>query len=355
MTKRRTSKTWLEDYLKFVENSESPISYHRWSAISLIAGALQRRVYMKRGHSLIYPNMYIVLVGPSGLSRKGEPIQIARTFLEQLNVAIIPEDNSKESIARDMHDCTNNFTDQTTGRIMTQAAVTCFSEEMAVFCGYQNIGLLSNMTNWYDSRDKWERRTKNQGIDEINGVCFNFLSATDPSWLPGILPKEAIGGGFTSRVIFVVEDRKRKTIADPDEFPADEYLRAKLLADLEIVMTLTGQMRFNRGAKEIHDKWYNREEQLMQTGKHPISDPFLHGYIARRETHLRKLCMCLSASRDNNLVVVEEDINRAVDMLEEIEPKMHQVFKGMGTTKYAAETQLVLELYAIEELFPEQM
>jgi len=299
---------------------------------------------MKRGHSLIYPNMYIVLVGPSGLSRKGEPIQIARTFLEQLNVAIIPEDNSKESIAQDMHNFQNNFTDVTTGRIMTQAAVTCFSEEMAVFCGYQNIGLLSNMTNWYDSRDKWERRTKNQGVDEINGVCFNFLSATDPSWLPGILPKEAIGGGFTSRVIFVVEDRKLRTIADPDEFPADEKLRARLLSDLEIVMTLTGQFRFDKDAKQIHDSWYIEEERLVQAGKHPISDPYLNGYIARRETHLRKLCMCLSAARDNGLHVVAEDINRAISMLEEVEPKMHQVFKGMGTTKYAAETQFVLDL-----------
>jgi hypothetical protein len=54
--------------------------------------------------------------------------------------------------------------------------------------------------------------------------------------------------------------------------------------------------------------------------------------------------MCLSAARDNNLTIVAEDINRATDMLEEIEPKMHEVFKGMGTTKYAAETQFVLDL-----------
>jgi hypothetical protein len=288
--------------------------------------------------------MYIVLVGPSGLSRKGEPIQIARTFLEQLNVAIIPEDNSKESIAQDMHNFQNNFNDVTTGKIMTQAAVTCFSEEMAVFCGYQNLGLLSNMTNWYDSRDKWERRTKNQGVDEINGVCFNFLSATDPSWLPGILPKEAIGGGFTSRVIFVVEDRKLRTIADPDKYPADEKLRASLLSDLEVIMTLTGEMKFENKAREIHDEWYEREEQLMQAGKHPISDPYLSGYISRRETHLRKLCMCLSAARNHSRLVLEEDIDGAIGMLEEIEPKMHEVFKGMGTTKYAAQTQSVLDL-----------
>jgi hypothetical protein len=343
MSKRRTSKSWLEDYLKFVENSESPISYHKWAGVSLLAGTLQRRVFMKRGHTLIYPNMYIVLVGPSGLSRKGEPIQVARTFLERLSVAIIPEDNSKESIAKDMHDCQNNFTDRTTGKIMTQAAVTCFSEELAVFCGYQNIGLLSNMTNWYDSRDKWERRTKNQGVDEINGVCFNFLSATDPSWLPSILPKEAIGGGFTSRVIFVVEDRKLRTIPDPDEFPQDERLRIKLLSDLEIMMTITGQFRFDREAKDLHDRWYCKEDDLVKARRHPISDPFLQGYVARRETHLRKLCMCLSASRDNNLTVTAEDLQSAIGMLAEIEPKMHEVFKGMGTVRYAGETQSVLE------------
>jgi hypothetical protein len=344
VTKRRESRDWLTDYLKFVENSESPISYHKWSAISLIAGALQRRVFMRLGHSLIYPNMYIVLVGPSGLSRKGEPIQIARTFLEQINVAIIAQSNSKESIARDMHNCTNNFTDVTTGRIMTQAAVTCFAEELAVFCGYQNVGLMADLCEWYDSRDKWENRTKNQGVDEINGVCFNLLSASDPSWLPTILPKEAVSGGFTSRVIFVVESRKRKTIANPNEFPPDKHLQARLLADLEVMMTLTGEFRFNEEAQEVYNDWYIREDKLITEGKHSINDIHLQGYVSRRGVHLRKICMCLSASRDNKLIVIPQDVMEGIGILGEIESRMPQVFAGMGTTKYGLETQTVLNI-----------
>ncbi|PWT71743.1 MAG: hypothetical protein C5B59_17340 [Bacteroidetes bacterium] len=329
--------------MKYVENSESSPVYHRWTAMSLIAGALQRKVWFKRGHTTLYPNIYVILVGPSGLSRKGEPLTVGRQFLEGMNISIIAEDNSKESLIRDMHDCSTQFTDTTSGRIMNQSAISCFAEELAVFLGYQNVALLADMTNWYDSRDKWERRTKHQGIDEVNGVCFNFLATTDPSWLPSILPREAVGGGFTSRVIFVVQDKKAKTIPNPDLYPPNAGLRDRLMDDLESMNRITGPMRFDRHAREFYDAWYIEQDRLIETGEHPLTSPFLRGYLSRRPTHLTKLGMLHSASRSNELIISRKDLEDSLRMLEEIEPKMHEVFRGISDLKFGKHTAEVLD------------
>ena len=311
MVARRTHKRWLDEYVKFAsESSESPLSYHLWSGIGLVAGTLQRRVWMRRGHSTIYPNMYIVLIGPSGISRKGESLMVARSFMEKINLPLLPNNSSKESIVRDMNERKQQYKDETTGKIYMHCSVSGVSEELANFLGMQDAGLISFMTEWYDSRDKFEKKTKHQGFDEVDGVCFNFLSSADPTWLPSVFPKEAPGGGFMSRVIFVVEDKKRRSIPNPDIYPINERLRETLTADLEIMLTITGEYRFNKVAQDRHDEWYRKHD--ADYNHHTIE---MRGYGGRRETHLRKLCMVLSACRSNDMMVTEDDFSMAVEYL----------------------------------------
>ena len=75
---------FLSAYLAYTNNTEPPTSYHTWTALSMIAAALQRRVYIKWGYETIYPNMYIVLVGPSGKCRKGTAMNVGKDLLKDL-------------------------------------------------------------------------------------------------------------------------------------------------------------------------------------------------------------------------------------------------------------------------------
>ena len=77
----RLLKDWLTGYIKYTEDSEPPQSYHIWCGIGTIAGALQRKVYMKWGKQIIRPNLYIILIGPSGQGRKGNAIDYVREMI----------------------------------------------------------------------------------------------------------------------------------------------------------------------------------------------------------------------------------------------------------------------------------
>ena len=56
---------WLENYLKYTSAQESPDAFHLWTGLSVLAGALQRRVYFKQGYFRVFPNLYIVLCAPT--------------------------------------------------------------------------------------------------------------------------------------------------------------------------------------------------------------------------------------------------------------------------------------------------
>lgn len=333
---------WLTSYLEYVENSESPISYHTWAGVSCISAALQRKAYMRLGHSVLYPNMYVVLVGPSANARKGEPLVIARDIVEGINLYTIGEDSTPEALIRDIKGSEITFQDTSTGDWKWQSPVAGFMEELAVFTGRHNTTFLAYLTNWYDSRDRWTRRTKHQGHDEIIGMSFNFIASTAPDWLPHILTKEAVGGGFTSRCIFVVEERKRKTVVDPNANPPPKKLREDLMHDLEIINTLNGEYDWSKEAKEAYEEWYETEDKKLMKGGHLFGDPALDGYAGRRPAHIRKISMALSASHSDGLVISIDDFNRAKALMNLTEKKLNKIFSGIGRGKYVIETDLVI-------------
>src|SRR5258706_1089841 len=186
----RELSDWLNSYLEYSEETEPPKSYHIFCGLSVIAGALQRKVYLPMGFETIYPNLYIILVGPSGKTRKGVALGIAKEILSQVpGVNIAPESSSgRESTVLAMKRSLSNFEDPSDGKIKLHCSLTAFSEELSVFLGQGDIKYLANLTDWYDSKDMWTYETIGRGIDSLQGLCFNLAGGTAPDWIQSMLP-----------------------------------------------------------------------------------------------------------------------------------------------------------------------
>jgi ribose 1,5-bisphosphokinase PhnN len=92
---------------------------------------------MRLGLSTIYPNMYIVLVGPSGAARKGEPIEVIRDLAQDVEtITTVGENNTREAIIRKMSRSTQNFEHEDEKQF--HCSMSCFCEELSVFLGFQN-------------------------------------------------------------------------------------------------------------------------------------------------------------------------------------------------------------------------
>lgn len=337
---------WLESYLTYTENTESPLSYHTWAGLSVIAGTLQRRVYLKWGLGrIIYPNLYTVLIGPSGRTRKGVSIGIAKEFLKSVpGISVAPESSSgRQAMILAMKRASANFTDHTDGKIKFHCSLTAFSEELSVFLGQGDIAYLSNLTDWYDSKDDWEYETVGRGKDSLQGLCLNLLGGTAPDWIQSMIPQEALGGGFTSRIIFIVEEKKRKIVPEFFHTPEEMELQEKLLRDLERIGQLTGEFKFDDLGKKKYIDWYIKQDTLLSAGKPAIEDPRFTGYCERRATHLQKLMIICSASRSDELILTGQDFDTALRLLTAAEVNMPKTFGGLGKARYSGETNTIQE------------
>lgn len=337
----RALDDWLSSYIEFTKNTESPLAFHIWCGLSVISSVLQRRCGMQWGHDKIFPNQYIILIGPSGQTRKGHALALARSFLDYIAVPVAANRVTNEKLCRHIADNCSSFSGPN-GEVRLQCAATIWSTELHVFLGQANIDLLATLTDWYDCLNRWEYDTKNQGRDEMTGLCVNMLGATAPDWLTSILPQEAVGGGFTSRTIFVVEDRKGKVVVNPNEFEINEKLRQNLCNDLEQIKLLSGDFHFSPDALEAYKRWYEASEARIAKGRFAVPDPKFAGYCSRRATHIKKIAMVLSASRGDDLTIHLEDFNRARTLMEAAEKKMPRAFRGLGRARFSDLTDGVL-------------
>lgn len=336
----------MTGYLKFTEPTEPPKSYHVWTGLSLIAGSLQRKCHATWGHETIYPNLYIVLIGQSGKVRKGTAMRIGRSIFMDVGLPMVSESITRQALIESMQEANANYNEN--GRIVFHCSLMCMSEELSVFLGQRDIAFLADLTDWYDSRDDWKYKTRARGEEHIQGVCFNLLGATAPDWLQSILPMEAVGGGFTSRVFFIVEENKSKVVPIYNMTDEDRKLREDLVHDLQMISLLTGDFQYTKEAINWYTSWYVKTEKDAERGIKPINDPHLTGYCERRATHVRKLSMSFSASRSESLIVEIEDFKRALAVMEAAEIKMHRTFGGLGKSQYAQVIEMVLDYLLVK-------
>lgn len=319
---------WIDGYLKYMENEEPPEQWKLWAAISTVAACLQRKCYVVRGKEVIYPNMYIIIIGPSGL-RKGVAMAPALALLRSLGIPLAAECVTREALIRSMVRATRAYMGPD-GVPIAHASMTVYSPEFAVFIGGGNPQLLSDLTDWFDCRDPWVYETKSQGIDEIRGTFVNLIGATTPELLQSILPRDAIGGGLTSRMIFVYGSKKSRLVHWGVHDEGEKKLREDLEVDLEAILSMTGEFRVTQDFLDAYIEWYDESEKAPA-----VTDPNFRAYNSRRATHLVKLCMIVNASRSDNMVIGVEDFNRALGYLKHAERLMPYVYSGYGKSDVA--------------------
>jgi len=310
------------------DNSEPPILFRKWTAISTVASALQRKCYVNIGISLtFYPNFYIVLVGPSATG-KGTAMKYAYDIIEQIPaIRLSSQATSLQALIRRMKEINLTDIDIHTGEQLYHSSFSIFSNEFTVFLGYHNRELIAALCDWYDCHNRWSYDTIKRDKEEVIGVWVNVLAGTTPDNIQSSLPMEAIGGGLTSRIIFVNEEKKAKLVVFPSTTERELQLQQYLIHDLEQVTLMSGMFNFTQDAMSFYSDWCHIADENP-----PFYSPKFDGYCGRRRNHLLSLSMVCSASRTNELIITKDDLERSSILLAEVEIKMGTVFRGIGTS-----------------------
>ena len=323
-------RDWLEGYLAYTEPTEPPLAFHFWVGVSAIAAALQRRVWLDMEYFQWVPNFYIILVAPPGLVKKSSTIGIASQMLREVSGIHFGAANiTWQALVESLRQAQEGFEYQ--GEVLTQSALHIEASELGTFFNPNDRELVDFLTHiWDGQKGVFEKRTKTQGAEKVVNPCVNIIGATTPSWLEQHLSEHFIQGGMASRCIFVYKRKPRRLIAYPKRgvLPELQKLREALVEDLQHIGTLVGEIELSRDAMEWGEQWYARHFERNQA----LLDTAIGGYLARKQTHMHKLAMVLSVAQSDDLVITQEHLQRAEQILTSIEPTMFSIYDRVGRT-----------------------
>lgn len=330
----RNYENWLQGYIELTKASESPLSFHFWTGVSTIAGALRRQVWIDQRYFQWTPNFYIILVGPAGIANKSTAMRAGVKFLERLKVPFGPQSMTWQYLTKSLQDSisTKKYYDgDGVEQKLIMSAITIPIGELGTFLKPEDGSLMDVLVSLWDGQlETWTHGTKTDGKTEILNPWINLIGCTTPSWLQNNFPEHMIGGGLTSRIIFVYGDKKRHYVAYPaDHVNAFDYKETeeKLFLDLCEISTIVGEYHMTPEAKKWGSEWY--QNHWENRPRHMASDRY-GGYIARKQTHIHKLAMVLSAARRSKLIIEKEQLVEAEQLITSIEPDMQKVFSSIG-------------------------
>ena len=173
-----------------------------------------------------------------------------------------------------------------------------------------------------------------------------MLACSNQTFMKDFIKAREIGGGFASRILFVVHKggnerfftlKEMRTVYKKE---ADEAKKMKgfLIEDLEIISKMQGEFDIDDETIDTIDV-FNASTEEFKT-KNP--EHLLSGYYNRRTFHAVKISQILSAMESDAMVVRRRHWEKAVQMLLTLEPNMAEAFNYANGNEQATNIELIL-------------
>lgn len=308
----------------------------------ILSSVLRRRVVVPSrpllGSWNAYPNFYIIFVSPPARARKTTTVNYADDLLENIpGITMAAGATTVQALHKKISETKD-------------CSISIRSPEFATFINPSGSAMVDYLTDLYDGKRHHDSETLARALEFAERPCVNLLAATTPKWISENLSESMIGGGFTSRVMYVYEDtvRRRQLFYSDVNYDEIEQLKESLLADLShLACNIEGQFKIESKETEGYiEDWYKEHSPKWEK-----EDERLSGYYERKPAHALKLAMLLHLSYDDELVINKTDFDMAIALLRQIEPKMLKVFQSVGKNPYANVMDLIIEWAKNKEKF----
>jgi hypothetical protein len=309
--------SFIGQYMKYMSVVETAESYDFWCALWAIGVGVGRGVYVDRPNSPVYCNWYIILAAESGTTRKSTAISSIRDIVCGYG-SLLTGRTSPESLEILLHECSRE-----SGSARADFAVS----ELVTVLGKEGYlsGMPGLLTDLYDCpKERRSPGTLKSGEIIQENVYVTFLSASTPSWLVTAINPSVIEGGFTSRVIFVVDDTRKRAIAWPQ--PREDGAMGRLTECYASTVqgAPTDGIRISKGGLSKFTKWYN--------SRATHTDPFQSSFEAREDDHLLRLAACL-AINDGTYEIQSRHIGHGGQIIASVKSSANGLFGGDFSVK----------------------
>ena len=344
MTTQQTRELpdWLTGFMENVTWGEAPDYFYFWTGVATIAATLRRRVWLDMGTFTWYPNLYTILVAPPGIVQKSSTSDLGMRLLKQIpGLHQGPSTLTWQSLYDAFLEVGDEFPISPT-ETRTQYPLYINSPELGITLNMTDMDMVNQLIHMWDGYEL-KKRTRMDGELIIPTPSLNFIACTTPSWIAENVPQYLIGGGLTSRMLFVYGEEKARYIAYPQRHMPKDYAerQGRLIRDLERISQIIGGFTLTEDAYKWGEEWY---ENFHKNEATKLDKTLVGGYIARKQTLVHKVAMILSVSRSNDLTIDRALLERSVLLITQLEEHMPKVYGRIGMTQDANAAQQVLAM-----------
>lgn len=323
------------DFMTLTQDVLSPDIFRLWAGISLVSGALERRVWLQNSQGSVFPNFYILLVAPPGVGKQvidrvkdlWRDVCEPGTKIPAFHVA--PDSMTKASLIDTIAKSKRMHLPPTGGPQHHHALLVPAEEFSVLLPAYdmEYIGTLNAL--WNNKASHHEvRRTGAKTDVNIEYPYLGILGGAQPAWLASIFPEDAWNTGIGRRMIMIYSSQTpwKDVWAEYEDRPD---VRKSILGRLGLLSKAWGRMHIERQAAEALSDW-DRDGRKPE----PQHAKLAH-YNASRNFQLIKLTIVSAASRGelfdspSKPAVRLEDVQRAQSWLFDAEKLMPDVFRAM--------------------------
>lgn len=319
----------LADYERvWLDTSDAPRVYHVAVGLAVLAATVETRCYLPFGGDRLYPNLWIIILGPSSFFRKSSCLAKGRKTLGQANPdALLPDEFSREALLKRL-----------SSRGQGLLTYSEFSGALATFGRDYMSGTKELLTDLYDSPESYTRVVGPTEFKASN-VCLSLLAASQTGWFLEKLKGGDIRGGFLARFSFWPAFEKRRFLAFPPEPNADR-LRS-VVADLRLLAHMPPRpCALGHGVESRYAKWLEKHERELHS--HPRGDD-LSPFWSRLSVMTLKFAMLLQLSHDSSPVITLPTLDRALDLTDFLKRALGHLFQDeFAFTKDQQDRQKVL-------------
>lgn len=328
--------SFIDSYLEYTKDYESSTAFWKWSAYTTIAGVLRNSCFIRQRDLEVYPNIYTLLLAPSGVDRKNMPVVMSEKLVRSVsNTKII---SGRTSIQALIQELSQSQTSEQTGRIVQGGSSIFFAPELAaaIVGDPASVGILTDI---YDTKGDYSNSLKG-GSFKIKNVCLSMFAASNVDMLKneGLFDAKGTYGGLLARTFLIRPDefRKGSSLFNSDEEAMKTEFK-RLSHELREIGMRQGAMILEDAAQKAWEDWYFpfRMQQRDRTDK--------SGVNSRIHTSILKLAIIICVAETKQQIIRVSHIQKAIKEAMSLLPNYQEFVMGQGKSSVADIGTIILK------------
>lgn len=311
---------FLDAYMDYSRDGFVPDKFHYWAGLSLIAACLERKVELRQKLISYVPNIYVMLVSPPK-GGKTTAIERAHNLIEDMradhcpNFRLIANQTNEATLIKRLMQV-ESVPIGLTGKFLVQSPgyfIASEASDSALKNSYGDFN--ASMTALYDCPRIFRKDLSSMAEPaEISHPCMNMLAGTTFDFLKRLVNVESVGGGFASRMIYVVESEQKVRVSSwGEEKSLDAGVRRKLVDDLAVINKLMGPMQVSKEWKAQYNEWQPKWAQEFVD----LGNEKMQGIYARKDTNLVKVSILLAIADGDSMMMEGKHFEKALNLIDD--------------------------------------